>query len=345
MKSKVKVIIFGTSLGAEKVLRLIDLDKVSIIGYLDNAKSKQGRYYNNVKIISPDNLFLYEFDYIILGSVSYRKEMKDQLLTLGINRGKVVELLLSKRPSPSSKRLMKQTYEENTIYKNILKKDYLPYFFRDYAICTMYQKVINRNVLLYNYVDYLLKGIDYVRISTVELLSREIKDRNIKGEIAELGVYQGDFSKFISDLFPDRKLYLFDTFEGFSEKDINLEQDNNFSQARKGHLGDTNIELVLNKIARKENIIIKKGYFPETTEGLEEEVFAFVSIDVDLYKPTYEGLCYFYERLSKGGYILIHDYNFDYYKGVKQAVRDFADEYGVTFIPVSDYHGSAIITK
>jgi O-methyltransferase len=43
----------------------------------------------------------------------------------------------------------------------------------------------------------------------------------------------------------------------------------------------------------KENCIVRKGYFPETAEDLEDE-FVFVSIDADLYEPIYNGLCYFY---------------------------------------------------
>ena len=43
----------------------------------------------------------------------------------------------------------------------------------------------------------------------------------------------------------------------------------------------------------RENCIIKEGYFPETTIGIEE-IFSFVSIDVDLYEPMYAGLQFFY---------------------------------------------------
>lgn len=41
-------------------------------------------------------------------------------------------------------------------------------------------------------------------------------------------------------------------------------------------------------------------------KGIEDS-FCFVSLDMDLYKPTYEGLHYFYPRLNHGGYIFIHD--------------------------------------
>ena len=39
-----------------------------------------------------------------------------------------------------------------------------------------------------------------------------------------------------------------------------------------------------------------------------DEKFAFVSLDLDLYKPTFEGLRFFYPKMIKGGCVLIHDY-------------------------------------
>ena len=47
--------------------------------------------------------------------------------------------------------------------------------------------------------------------------------------------------------------------------------------------------------------LIKKGLFPDTTIGLENNTYAFVSIDVDLEKSIYNSLEYFYPRLNCGG--------------------------------------------
>ena len=46
--------------------------------------------------------------------------------------------------------------------------------------------------------------------------------------------------------------------------------------------------------------LFKKGYFPESAHGIDEK-FAFVSLDLDLYKPTLEGLRFFYPKMIKGG--------------------------------------------
>src|SRR5215217_3679490 len=70
---------------------------------------------------------------------------------------------------------------------------------------------------------------DYIRLSTLELLSHEIKANNVPGNVAELGVFKGKFARFINQYFPDRSLYLFDTFEGFDQRDGKTEKENNYS--------------------------------------------------------------------------------------------------------------------
>jgi len=134
---------------------------------------------------------------------------------------------------------------------------------------------------------------DYVRVSSLELVADEIYDdaTNRKGAVAELGVYQGEFAKIINESFPDRKLYLFDTFEGFDSKEKVSEKERGFSQGNQD-FSDTSAELVLSKMKYPENCVIKKGYFPDTAKDLNE-TFVFVSIDTDLYDPIYNGPCIF----------------------------------------------------
>jgi len=191
---------------------------------------------------------------------------------------------------------------------------------------------------------YIYKSGDYIRVSSLELVAYEIYKNNIKGSVAELGVFRGDFAQFINIAFPDRKLYLFDTFEGFKEKDMEIEKKGNYAKIIED-FSDTTIEQVLDKMKIKKNCIIRKGYFPETAHGVED-TFAFVSIDVDLYEPIYNGLTYFYPRLERGGYIFVHDYNDDIkYSGVKEAVKRYCFENSITYFPLSDNQGSVIIMK
>lgn len=167
-----------------------------------------------------------------------------------------------------------------------------------------------------------------------------IKERNVSGNVAELGVYKGAFSAFLSRQMPDRKIYLFDTFEGFDDKDL----------VRKDAMGDANVfrdtsvETVLAAMPNRENVLVKKGWFPESAVGVDDK-FCFVSLDADLYDPIYAGLEFFYPRLERGGYIFVYDFQSINYQGCKKAVLDFCEKYNVGFVPILDRCASAVITK
>lgn len=156
--------------------------------------------------------------------------------------------------------------------------------------------------------------------------------KNISGCVAEAGVFQGEFAAIINDSFPDRKLYLFDTFEGFDQRDVDFEETNKYSNAKAGYLNITSETLVLDKMKYPENCIIRKGYFPETAEGINEE-FCYVNLDMDLYKPTLEGLRFFYPLMVKGGIITVHDYFSEGYEGIKVALKEFMNETSDDIVP------------
>ena len=46
----------------------------------------------------------------------------------------------------------------------------------------------------------------------------------LDGSVAECGVYKGEFASVINRCFYDRKLYLFDIFEGFDLRDVETER-------------------------------------------------------------------------------------------------------------------------
>jgi len=206
------------------------------------------------------------------------------------------------------------------------------------------------NVFIGASLDYLRRNrsidknyFDYIRLSTLELVSHEINSRKLEGDVAELGVYKGKFARYINTHFPERDLYLFDTFEGFDSRDVASEQKQHFSDGAQD-FSDTSVEAVLKQMPHPGKCHPVKGFFPGSAKGINNN-FAFVSIDADLYEPIYSGLCFFYPKLVKGGYIFVHDFNNDAYKGSRKAVEQFCTEQNIGFVPLPDSGGSAIIAK
>jgi O-methyltransferase len=184
---------------------------------------------------------------------------------------------------------------------------------------------------------------DYIRLATLELVSYEIAKKNLEGAVAELGVYKGKFARYLNQYFPTRLLYLFDTFEGFDNRDIMRDKQNNFSPADQ-NFSDTSVEAVLKRMPHPQICRPVKGFFPQSAKEIEDR-FVFVSLDTDLYEPIYNGLHFFYPRLVTGGYIFVHDFNNEVYKGTREAVEKFCLEQKISFLPIPDLGGSVIIMK
>jgi hypothetical protein len=186
------------------------------------------------------------------------------------------------------------------------------------------------------------------RIRFLEQFAEYAYYLGIEGSTAECGVYRGEFAREINRVFFDRTLYLFDTFEGFDDKDLINENEINPRFANLQNwintvqdFTNTSIEIVTQKLPYPDKVIVRKGYFPATFD-VGNDKFVFVNLDTDLYAPIKAGLELFYPRMSKGGVILVHDY-YSPTGGVHPAVDAFLLENHLVAIPIGDYKSMAII--
>ena len=183
---------------------------------------------------------------------------------------------------------------------------------------------------------------DKVRFFNFWFQVERLKKENIGGSFAELGVYKGDSAYLLHLMDQERDFHLFDTFEGFVEKDLENESGKAATYTTK-NFADTSLEKVRTKLPG-ERFIFHKGYFPETASGLENETFALVNMDADLYNPTRAGLEFFYPRLSPGGVIIVHDYNPDW-PGIMKVVDEFAATIPESLVVMPDQDSSVMLIK
>lgn len=183
------------------------------------------------------------------------------------------------------------------------------------------------------------------RLETFRLIARRIHELQLEGNVAEAGVYRGDFARNINLFFPEKKLYLFDTFEGFDGKDLKGKADERFESAHKdSRFDETSEQFVYNRMPFKEKVEIHKGFFPASAEGVEDR-FCFVSLDMDIYPSTIEGLKWFWPRMVKNGYIMAHDYNNSNTIGCRDAINEFCENEGINLVPLADSSGTAVLLK
>ena len=301
-----------------------------------------GETFGKYTLIRPEEIINYQtYDYIVVNSQFYR-EIVRKLFELSIPVDKII-ITDHEKEEPfrtcfeRAKDVIPAVYELN---RNILKQT-VRINERD-----LYdEKSIYSNV----YFEGLEYNSDYFRYRTFEFVAEELIRKKVEGELAELGVFRGLFSAVINYRFPERKLYLFDTFEGFDKEEARREYklgrcDLNFIDLHK----DTSVKQMMSNIPFPEKIKICKGFFPESlTEEAKKEKYAFVSIDVDFEESTYEGLKFFYPRLSEGGYIFVHDYNTYFLDGIKVAIDRYEHYLGkrLKTVPIADRAGTLIIVK
>ena len=185
---------------------------------------------------------------------------------------------------------------------------------------------------------------DQVRSDVLILLLREITVQAVPGAMAELGVHRGASARLLHHYCPERKLYLFDTFSGFNAGDM-AKESMSVGYNEKQQFSDTDLSSVLRTIEpRTPNAILVPGWFPSSvTPEIGNETFAFVHLDADLEEPTRAGLEFFWPRLSRGGFVVVHDYNA--WPGARIAVDEFRRRQPVAAVPMPDKSGSIVLAR
>jgi predicted O-methyltransferase YrrM len=276
-----------------------------VVAIVDNNPEFVGRYICSHKIISPDKILDYDFDKIII-----------TLSTYGISGSR------------------------QDVFRNI---------------SAMFEQLRKLNIpeskIFIQDVQYLSKNnkdgmVDYD--NRAAFLKHFAENNSIKGEVAECGVFWGDFSSLINRFYPNKTLYLFDTFSGFNENDFdeNLNEYNLFFNTNEAQEKSYNNEqFALLKCLHREQIVVKKGRIPNTFEGLEDEIFAFVSLDMDIYNLQLSALEFFIPRMGKGGVIVAHNYYTPYLPGTKKSLEEVSQKYDIVSFPIGDNCSIAIMPR
>ena len=161
-----------------------------------------------------------------------------------------------------------------------------------------------------------------------------VLDSNIEGDIVECGCWNGNstigFSKIINiKNITSKTFYVFDSFEGLSDftiedktKLVSLKEE----EKLKNHF-TADFEKVKKRLSQYKFVKIFKGWIPDVFNdaNIEDNQFAFVHIDVDLFEPTYESIRYFFPKLSSGGVLICDDYGTETFPGATLAIEKFID--------------------
>ena len=167
----------------------------------------------------------------------------------------------------------------------------------------------------YFYLNSDVSRIDKI-ICHYEIFKKTV---DIPGSIVECGVFKGlSLIRFLNfrDLLDSKSktVYGFDIFGKFPKQTI--KRDNKFALLHDSKIGvGLNIKKLNNylKIKKFKNFKLIKGQIEKTLpEILDKKIIkkiSFLHLDLDVYEPTKFSLESLYNKVSKGGIILIDDYS------------------------------------
>lgn len=183
---------------------------------------------------------------------------------------------------------------------------------------------------------------DLGRFYALCLNLNQVLQDGVPGDMVELGVYKGNSAGILAAFARrhGRRVYLFDTFQGFDKRDLRGVDSQHLVQFR-----DTSLAGV-QALVGMDSVTYAQGFFPESAAKITmPERIAIAHIDCDLYEPMKAGLEWFYPRLSSGGIMLLHDYSSGHWPGATRAVDEFFRDLPEKPILLPDKSGTAVIRK
>lgn len=185
---------------------------------------------------------------------------------------------------------------------------------------------------------------------------RYIIKNNMEGDFVECGVWKGGSSMLLAYVLQlegvsNKKIYLYDTFEGMSkpgEMDGQEEKD----QWERGRVNDSlnnmcyspieDVKANINKTGYPaENIILVKGRVEETLPGIRPSKISLLRLDTDWYESTKHELVHLYPLLVKYGVLIVDDYGA--WQGARKATDEYFSSIPNTFLGRIDYTGRMVI--
>lgn len=189
-----------------------------------------------------------------------------------------------------------------------------------------------------------------------------------QGDIVECGVWKGGMSIILAKLFPDRKVYMCDSYEGFepigvSPYSLPLADNpdgeaygkerhfpgkvwivNNKPESSVVSLEQVKENLKTFNLSEENGIVFVKGFVSKT---LAKDVcpigqIAVLRIDVDSFAATYEVLILLYDKVVQGGIVIFDDFLVD---EARTAIHRFERERGLNFVFKPGHMVGCYITK
>jgi hypothetical protein len=165
-------------------------------------------------------------------------------------------------------------------------------------------------------------------LNNIQELFKYIYDNNIKGDLLEAGVWKGGATIFMTALNKyyntNKKIYACDSYEGLPKKSNYIED--NIVNGSDWQTYAVSLDEVKDNFKKynllDDNVIFVKGFFEESLKNINIEDISILRLDGDMYTSTISCLDELYDKVVKGGVIIIDDYGWEI-AGAGKATDDF----------------------
>ncbi len=149
----------------------------------------------------------------------------------------------------------------------------------------------------------------------------------IEGDFAECGVNRGLTSRLIVEYLDfkksPKKFYLVDMFE------LGGGYGNCYEETR-------------DVFAPFQNVKVIKGHVPEALSRIDGKKFAYVHIDMNAPEPEMAAIDFFWDKMNRGGVVMLCDYNIFGRKPQRDAWNEWAKTRGVSILQLPTTQGLII---
>jgi hypothetical protein len=172
---------------------------------------------------------------------------------------------------------------------------------------------------------------------------------NLEGDFVELGTFRGYFAGCLTECLDfgglERRFYLYDTFEGLPEDAEKEELPESFYASLKEHYSAPDIyDSVRRRFAAMPNVNVIRGKVPDSLHGTCPERIAWLHVDLNSAVHEIAALEYLWDRIARGGFIILDDFGFAIFAKQTRAHQAFFAARGLSVAELPTGQGLVVKT-
>ena len=174
--------------------------------------------------------------------------------------------------------------------------------------------------------------------------------KNIDGNYVECGCYTGILTKTVVsyiefEKMQHKKFILFDSFKGISLDLLSEDEKKHINSYRSKnerlYCGNY-YEITENNFKDYKNVILVKGYIPESLSTVTIDKVCYLSIDMNAVYPEVQALKWFWEKLTPGAIVILDDYGFKGHSEQKKGIDKLGNTLGFRVLSLPTGQGLII---